>query len=366
MQQTGGDALARQLVAEGTTTLFGVPGVQLDWAVDGLRKVSAELRYVVARHEQATSYMADGYARATGGIGACMVVPGPGLLNAMAGLATAYACNSPVLCISGDIHSQAVGKGLGLLHEVSGQTAILAAVTKWQGRAHTAAAVPGVIRDAFTALRSGRPQPVGVEISHDVLSTSGDIPLAPSETPPAADADQDAVARAAELIAKSRLPVIYVGGGALASKASAALAAFAERIQAPVVMGENGRGAISDRHGLALDTLAGRAVFAHADLVIVVGSRFVDTALGRPAWPSDRARYIYVNLDPQAWASPRQADVTIQADCRVGLQAPGTGRCRPSDAGHRPCRRSRLGGRPGCRHRAAGGLDACPSPRDPG
>jgi acetolactate synthase I/II/III large subunit len=96
MQLTGGQALARQLVAEGVTDLFGIPGIQLDWAVDGLRQVGNHIRYVVPRHEQAASYMADGYARTTGRIGTCMVVPGPGLLNAMAGLATAYACNSPV------------------------------------------------------------------------------------------------------------------------------------------------------------------------------------------------------------------------------------------------------------------------------
>ena len=97
MQLTGGEALARQLVLEGVTDLFGIPGVQLDWAVDGLRQVGNHIRYVVPRHEQAASFMADGYARTTGRIGTCMVVPGPGLLNAMAGLATAYACNSPVL-----------------------------------------------------------------------------------------------------------------------------------------------------------------------------------------------------------------------------------------------------------------------------
>ena len=103
MQLTGGQALARQLVLEGITDLFGIPGVQLDWAVDGLRQVSNRIRYIVPRHEQAASYMADGYARTTGRVGAFMVVPGPGLLNAMSGLATAYACNSKVLGIIGNI-----------------------------------------------------------------------------------------------------------------------------------------------------------------------------------------------------------------------------------------------------------------------
>ena len=111
MRLTGGQALARQLALEGITDVFGIPGVQLDWAVDGLRQVGNQIRYVVPRHEQTTAYMADGYARTTGKIGTCMVVPGPGMLNAMAGLSTAYACNSRVLAIVGNIHSQVDRQG---------------------------------------------------------------------------------------------------------------------------------------------------------------------------------------------------------------------------------------------------------------
>src|SRR5919197_2431055 len=177
MEQTGGDALARQLALQGVTDVVGVPGVQLDWAVDGLRKMQDRIRYLVARHEQAASYMADGYARSTNGIGVCMVVPGPGLLNAMAGLATAYACNSRLLCICGDIHSSAVGKGLGLLHEVREQSKILSTVTKWNGRASRAEDIPNLVRQAFHELKTGIPQPVGIEISHDLLSTKCDISL---------------------------------------------------------------------------------------------------------------------------------------------------------------------------------------------
>lgn len=322
MRLTGGDALAQQLELEGVRDVFGVPGVQLDWAVEGLRKIQNRVRYFVARHEQATSYMADGYARTTGRIGACMVVPGPGLLNAMAGLATAYACNSRVLCICGDIHSQAVGKGLGLLHEVRNQSEILGTVTKWHGRADRAEDVPALVRRAVNELNTGRPQPVGIEIPHDVLSTTVDIDLVPpTAAGPPKGPDADAIERAAELLAKSRLPVFYVGGGVLAGMASHALKSIAEKLQAPVVMGENGRGALSDRHPLALNSLEGRAVFPHADVVVVVGSRFVDTAIGRPAWPSEPARYIYINIDPRAWNPPRRADVAIEADCRAALDA---------------------------------------------
>jgi acetolactate synthase-1/2/3 large subunit len=323
MQMTGGQALARQLVAEGVTDVFGIPGVQLDWAVDGLRGVADRIRYLVPRHEQATSYMADGYARTTGRIGTCMVVPGPGLLNAMAGLSTAYACNSPVLAIVGNIHSGGVGRGLGLLHEVRNQTGVLASVTKWQGVAATPAEVPGLVREAVRQLRSGRPAPVGIEIAQDVLSATGEVETVAPD--PAEDLrphpDPREVEAAAAILDAARLPVIYVGGGVLAAGTSDALHALAERLGAPVVMGENGRGALSDRHPLALNALGGRAVFPHADVVLVVGSRFVDTAVGKPLWPGERMRYVHLNVDPAAWAPPRRADATITADARLGLEA---------------------------------------------
>jgi acetolactate synthase-1/2/3 large subunit len=320
-RQTGGDALASQLAREGVEIVFAVPGVQLDWAIDGLRKLANRITLVGTRHEQATSYMADGYARASGRVGVCLVVPGPGVLNAMAGLSTAYACNSRVLCIAGDIFSPTVGKGLGLLHEVRGQTGILAAVTKWQGRATRAEDVPAIISEAFAQLRSSEPKPVAVEISHDVLSAVAEVSLQETDlaSNPLAPAPEQ-IAAAAKLLAASRTPVIYVGGGALAANASDALAAFAERIQAPVIMGENGRGALSDRHPLALTALDGRAVMPHADLVFVVGSRFVDTAMGKAAWPSDATRYVYINTDPAVVSAPRRPDVFIQGDCRLALE----------------------------------------------
>src|SRR3954471_17096519 len=162
-RQTGGDALAGQLAREGVEIVFAVPGVQLDWAIDGLRKLSNQIRLVGTRHEQSTSYMADGYARASGKVGVCLVVPGPGVLNAMAGLSTAYACNSRVLCIAGDIFSGAAGRNLGLLHEVRDQTGILSAVTKWQGRATRAEDVPKIVAEALGQLRTAGPKPVAVE-----------------------------------------------------------------------------------------------------------------------------------------------------------------------------------------------------------
>ncbi|MCP3446097.1 thiamine pyrophosphate-dependent enzyme [Bradyrhizobium sp. CCGUVB14] len=321
MQQTGGDALANQLVREGVKHVFGVPGVQLDWAVDGLRKVADRIRYIVPRHEQATSYMADGYARTSRSAGVCMVVPGPGLLNAMAGLSTAYACSSRVVCISGDIHSSAINKGLGLLHEIRNQSFILGSVTKWHGRADRPVDVPNIVRSAFDALETGRPQPVGLEIPHDVLSTSAEIDCVDPAPAERACVDKLQIEQAAALLTAAKFPILYVGGGVLAGRASEALISFAEKLQIPIVMGENGRGSISDRHPLALNTLDGRAVFPHADVVVVVGSRFVDTALGKPSWPADGKAYVFINLDPDVFGPPRTCSVAIKADCAAALRA---------------------------------------------
>ncbi len=320
MQMTGGQALARQLVAEGVTDLFGIPGVQMDWATDALNDVAGQIRFIVPRHEQAASYMADGYARTTGRPGVCMVVPGPGLLNAMSGLATAYACSSPVLCIAGQIPSTAIGKGWGLLHEVNNQSGILASVTKWSRLARTPTEIAPLVHQAFVQLRSGHARPVGLEIPPDVLQARGDVTLldaavAPAPAaPPAAD-----TATAAQWLHEAGFPVIYAGGGVMAAGATEALQKLADALQAPVVMSDNGRGALSDRHPLALLNLAGRVVLPHADVVLVVGSRF-SNGMGRPHYEAPHTRYIYLNIEAGDMADSRPEGLRLRADARAGLE----------------------------------------------
>jgi acetolactate synthase-1/2/3 large subunit len=322
VELTGGEALVNQLAREGVDKLFVVPGVQLDWATDALRRAQDKITAFIPRHEQATSYMADGYARTTGKIGACMVVPGPGLLNAMAGLATAYACNSRVLCIAGNIHSSGIGKGAGLLHEINRQSDVLSAVTKWNGAARTASEIPALVRQAVRELHTGRPQPVGIEIPHDLLATKQDIPLI--DPPDHEDArvrpDGAEIKAVAAVLNAARFPVIYVGGGVLAAGASKQLQALAEKLQAPVVMSENGRGSLSDRHPLALNAVGGRAVFEHADAALIVGSRFVHTTTGRQLVMRPGLKRIYMNADPGI--ATRNSDATfILADAALGLDA---------------------------------------------
>ena len=158
-RMTGGEALVASLYREGVRVVFGLPGVQLYGVMAALRD-EPRIRFITTRHEQATSYMADGYARAGGGIGTALVVPGPGLLNAAAGLSTAYSASSPVLMLSGQIPREQIGKNIGLLHEVNDQQDCIAPVTKWRRRVLQVPDIPAAVREAFVQLSSGRPRPV--------------------------------------------------------------------------------------------------------------------------------------------------------------------------------------------------------------
>jgi acetolactate synthase I/II/III large subunit len=319
MQMTGGEALSRQLVAEGVTSVFGLPGVQLDYALDGLAQVQDTIRFFNTRHEQAAAYMADGYARVSGEVGVFMVVPGPGLLNAAAGLATAYACSSPVLCICGQIPSGAIGHGYGLLHEIPDQTEILRRLTKWAGFASTPAQVRGLVREAFRQVRSGRPQPVAIEVPPDVLQATTEVDIAPdgpAEAP--AGPDQELLRAAAAILDSARQPAIYVGGGVLAADATEPLRLVAERLEAAVVMSPNARGALSDRHRLALPSLASQKVLADADAVLAVGTRF-RAAGGRPVPVSDGAAVIHLNADQRDLDNACDAKLRIRCDAGRGL-----------------------------------------------
>jgi acetolactate synthase-1/2/3 large subunit len=274
---TGGEALTKQLVIEGVRVIFGLPGVQLYGAMAALREEPA-IRFVSTRHEQATGYMADGYARAGGGFGTALVVPGPGLLNAAAGLSTAYSASSPVLMISGQVPKAYLGRDVGVLHEVNDQLDAIAPVTKWRKRVLEVADIPAAVHEAVGQLLSGRPRPVEIEIPPDTLEEEGEATLvtaAHPARPAAADADIDAAARL--LLAASR-PVVYAGGGVNLSGAHEALAAVAEHLQAGVVQSAEGKGAVSDHSDLSLGAALWpknplRHYLDGADLVLVVGSR---------------------------------------------------------------------------------------------
>src|SRR5262245_35952689 len=242
-EMTGGQALIQQVKMEGIDTIFGLPGIQLDWAFDAIHEEQQHFRVIHTRHEQAAAYMADGYSRVAGKTGMCIVVPGPGLLNASAALSTAYACNSPMLCVSGQIQSDLIGVGRGILHEINNQLETIASVTKWQARAMRPAEVPGIVHEAMRQLSTGRPRPVEIEVPPDVLQASGDVTLFEPEAYARPGGDPDLIEKAAQALGQAKTPVIFAGGGIIRGWAWDELRRLAEDLEAPVLMTVNGKGA---------------------------------------------------------------------------------------------------------------------------
>jgi acetolactate synthase-1/2/3 large subunit len=317
---TGGEAIAKTLARDGVSVVFGLPGVQLYGVLAGLRDEPG-MRFITCRHEGATTYMADGYARAGGGIGAALVVPGPGLFNAGGGLATAYSASSRVLLIVGEIPRHQIGKGIGALHEVDRQLDAIASVTKWRKGITSVPDAPRIVREALRQLRTGRPRPVAIEMPWDVMEEEVDVDLLdplgepPRSLPPAADLD-----RAADLLLGADKPVIYAGGGVNLSGAHEALAAVADFLQAGVAESPEGKGSISDESDLSLG--AGlwpksplRRYLDEADLVLAVGSRLAVAGL-RPTQP-----VLQIDADAEEIGRNHKKTVALVGDARATLEA---------------------------------------------
>src|SRR5215831_5396632 len=215
-RMTGGKALVEMLRRHGVETIFALPGVQNDALFVAFYDAGDALRVIHTRHEQGAAYMAFGYARASGKVGTYAVVPGPGLLNTTAALATAYATNAPVLCISGQVASDLIGRGFGLLHEIPDQLGILQRLTKWAARIDHPIQTGTLVNEAFRQLRDGRPRPVGLEMPLDVMALETEVALpAAGEPPPVTIPDPELIDRAATLLADAKKPLLFVGGGAV-------------------------------------------------------------------------------------------------------------------------------------------------------
>jgi acetolactate synthase I/II/III large subunit len=317
-RMTGGGALVEMLRRHGVDTIFALPGVQNDALFVAFYDAGEALRVVHTRHEQGAAYMAFGYARASGRIGAYAVVPGPGLLNTGAALATAYATNTPVLCISGQIPSDAIGRGFGLLHEIPDQLGILERLTKWAARIDHPSESGKRVNEAFRQLYDGRPRPVGLEIPPDVLALETEIVLpSPDAPPPAAEPDPDLIDKAAALLAGAKKPLMFVGSGAV--EAGEQVLAIAEMLEMPVASFTGGKGIVSDRHYLAQSALAGHQLWRDADVVLAVGTRLHQPQL---RWGVDRdLKLVRIDIDPVEINRYFKPALGIVADVRTGLAA---------------------------------------------
>lgn len=271
-QVTGGEAIVRSLIAHGVDTVFALPGVQTYPVMDALARNKEKVRTIGARHEQATAYMAFGYAQATGKVGVYSVVPGPGVLNTMGALCTAWGTNMPVLCVTGQVPSAFLEGGRGHLHEIPDQQGTVSRLCKYTARIERPEDAPRIVAEAFKAMTSGRPGPALIEMCWDDMAATGPYQeVAPLPLDPAPAPDVDAIAKAADLLRKAERPLIMVGSGA--RHAQAEVLALAEKLNAPVTSFRGGRGIVPADHPLSMSSYAAWQLWEQTDCVIGIGSR---------------------------------------------------------------------------------------------
>ena len=274
---TGAQLVIEALEARGVDTVFGIPGVHTLALYDALR--DSTIRHVLARHEQGVGFMADGYARATGKPGVALVITGPGVTNIATAAGEAYTDSSPMLILSTNVERPYLDDMRGNLHDLKDQMAVMKSVTKWNARVTDPRDIPCVMNEAFDRLTSGRPLPVHVEFPLDVLDQqAGDDRESREPLIIVPEPSSEKIEQAATLLARSKRPLIYAGGGAVSSGAAPFVKRLAERLHAPVLTSIMGKGALPEDHPLSLGALwsAGNAVDEHlqrADVVLVIGSK---------------------------------------------------------------------------------------------
>ncbi|HEU4620535.1 MAG TPA: thiamine pyrophosphate-dependent enzyme [Gammaproteobacteria bacterium] len=319
---TGGDAIVDAVVANGADTVFGLPGVQIYPLFDALARRA--LRVIVPRHEQAAGYMAMGYAKSTGRAGVCAVVPGPGVLNAAAALVTAAGNCSPVVCLTGQVPSEYLGRGRGHLHELEDQRATLRGLAKNALRIEAPADAPAIVNAAFAEALSGRPGPVAVEMCWDKMAASEDVlPLPRALLPASPEPEDEAIESAARLLAAARRPMLMCGAGA--QHAGEAVLALAELLDAPVTAFRSGRGVVAEDHPLGVAAVAARELWDDVDVLVGIGSRLEMPYMrwrnpmryeARPPGP----KLVRIDIDPLE-LERLVPDVGIVADAAVACRA---------------------------------------------
>ena len=333
---TGGEALVAGLLAHGVDAVFGLPGVQTYGLFDALKRAEDRVRVICPRHEQSCAYMALGYAVSTGRPGVFSVVPGPGLMNAAAGLLTAYGLNAPVLCLTGEVPAAWIGRGRGHLHEMPDQLAVLRQLTKWSALIDEPGQAQALLALAFQQMTAGRQGPVGLEMPWDHFTKK--VPVAAAGTLPPVPppvADPAAVSEAARLLAAARAPMIMVGGGALA--AAPEVRALAEALGAPVVAFRVGLGILSSEHELSHTIASGRALWDDTDVLLAIGTRL---EIPDFRWRSKPAglKTIRIDIDPREFERvPAEVELLADAAPATAALAAALARLRP---GPQPGRRA--------------------------
>jgi len=316
--ETTAEAITRALVEHDIDTVFGIPGAHMHDFNDALHRAGDKIRFIHTRHEQGAAYMAYGYAKATGRIGAFTVVPGPGVLNAGAALCTALGANAPVLCITGNIMSHLIGRGRGQLHELPDQLATLRGITKVAERIDHQSEAGFVTSQVIAKMTSGRKGPGSIEAPWDVFGQKGpEVPIVSAARAENAQPDPLAIEQAIRLISNAKRPLIMVGGGAV--DAHKQVRELAERLGAPVTAHRSGKGVLPDDHPNALNLVAAYDYWKDTDLLIGIGSR-LELQFMRWRYVPKNLKVIRIDIDPKEMVR-LHPDVAIVADAADGVAA---------------------------------------------
>jgi acetolactate synthase I/II/III large subunit len=325
MDITGAQAVIKALEHQGVEVVFGHPGGAILPAYDPI--LDSSIRHILARHEQGAGHMAEGYAHATGRVGVAIATSGPGGTNLVTALADAYMDSVPMVAITGQVPTGAVG---GDAFQEADLTGITMPITKHNEMLHDPERIAPAIAEAFHIASTGRPGPVLIDIPKDVLNAQVDF--APADRinlpgyKPTTRGHGKMVREAAREILAARRPVIYAGGGIVKAGAHAELLRLAELVQLPVVTTLMARGAFPDSHPLCLGMpgMHGHwtaiTALQQADLLIALGTRFDDRVTGNLAAFAPHARVVHVDIDPAEIGKNREPQVPIVGDCRIVIE----------------------------------------------
>ncbi len=321
---TGAQAIIRSLEMLGVDTVFGLPGGAILPTYDPLMD-SKKIRHVLVRHEQGAGHAAEGYAAASGKVGVCIATSGPGATNLVTAIADAHMDSVPMLAITGQVNSYAIGTDAFQEADIVG---ITMPITKHSFLVTKAEDIPAVMLAAFTIAGTGRPGPVLVDVAKDAQNAKFEFSWPPKEDmvpgyKPVTDPHGKQVQAAAELILQSKKPILYVGGGVIRAGADRELFELAELTGAPVTTTLMARGAFPDSHPQHLGmpgmhgTVPAVTGLQKADLLITLGARFDDRVTGDVKSFARGAKVIHVDIDPAEIGKIRHADVPIVGDAKV-------------------------------------------------
>ncbi len=316
-RMTGAELIIRMLEQHGITSVSGIPGGAALPLYDALG--NSRIRHILARHEQGAGFIAQGIARTTGKAAVCISSSGPGATNLMTAIADAKLDSVPLVCITAQVSSPMIGTDAFQEVDTYGMSI---PITKHNYLVRNVQDLPGIIADAFRIAESGRPGPVWVDVPKDVQAAIIEIdelpPIMPKDPLPLFDAEK--VTEAAAMINRAKRPILYIGGGIVASQSQQLVQSFAERAGLPTTMTLMGLGTIPQQHPLYLGMLGMHGarytnmILQESDLLIVVGARFDDRAIGKAEQFCPDAKIIHVDIDRAEISKIKQPDIAINAD----------------------------------------------------